>query len=109
MRVSSICWYTNIDHNRRRVKLNLTKGFNECDYMKYSNYDAIEVSKVENIPSDYYGLMGVPITFLNKYCPNQFEIIGHEHDLDGNGKDLGQFEVDGKGVYKRILIRAIKD
>lgn len=107
MRVSSICWFTNIDHKRRGTQLIITKDYNEKNYSKYSNYDAIEVSKVENIPMGYDGLMGVPITFLNKYCPSQFEIIGHEHDLDGNGADIGQFEVDGKGVYKRILIRPI--
>jgi hypothetical protein len=105
MRVSSICWYTNINHNRRNIQLALSKSFNTTEYPKYSNYDAIEVSKVENIPMGYDGVMGVPITFLHKYCPSQFEILGHEHDLDGNGTDIGQFEVNGKGVYKRILIR----
>ena len=53
-------------------------------------------------------IWGVPITFLYKYCPTQFEIIGHEHDLDGIGTSIGQFEVNGKGVYKRILIRKKK-
>ena len=109
MMVSSICWYTNIEHNRRGIQLMLTREYNDSDYNRYSNYDAIEVSKVENIPMDYYGEMGVPITFLNKYCPDQFEIIGHEHDIDGYGKDIGQFEVNGKGVYKRILIRRLKN
>jgi hypothetical protein len=87
----------------------LSRKYKDSDYNRYSNYDAIEVSKVENIPMNYYGEMGVPITFLNKYCPDQFEIIGHEHDIDGYGKDIGQFEVNGKGVYKRILIRRLKN
>ena len=80
-------------------------------YPKYDNYDAINVDKVLDIPVDYDGVMGVPITFLDKYNPEQFEIIGHEHDLNGNGGRgiaHGQFEVKNKGVYKRILIQRIK-
>ena len=58
----------------------------------------------------YSGIMGVPISFLDKYCPEQFEIIGHEHDLKGTGdsESVNQFLVDGKGVFKRILIRNVQ-
>ena len=107
MRVSSICWFTNIEHSRRNEYLDLYKKYNEKEFPKYDNYDAIECGKVCEIPMDYEGVVGVPITFLDKYNPKQFEIIGHEHDLlgDGGSEHIGQFEVNGKGTYKRILIR----
>lgn len=104
-------WFTNIDHAKRHQMLPLDLGFtyagHEEDYPKYDNYDAINVDKVSQIPCDYMGVMGVPITFLDKYCPEQFVLIGHEHDLDGSGHsgDVGQLEVNGCGKYKRILIR----
>lgn len=69
-------WFTNIPHNSRKKPLILTKTYNAEDYPKYDNYDAIEVNKTKNIPIDYDGVMGVPISFLDKYCPTQFEIIG---------------------------------
>ena len=75
--VKGLCrWFTNIPHNRRNTELDLFRKYNETDYPKYDNYDAIEVPKVTDIPMDYEGIMGVPITFLDKYCPTQFEIIG---------------------------------
>ena len=72
----NICWFTNLPSTKRNEELVLVKKYNSIDYPKYDNYDAIEVSKVANIPIDYDGIMGVPITFLYKYNPNQFEIIG---------------------------------
>lgn len=110
-RMAAACWFTNLDHAKRHQMLPLDLGFtytgHEEDYPKYDNYDAINVDKVSQIPCDYMGVMGVPITFLDKYCPEQFVLIGHEHDLDGTGMgcDAGQFEVGGQGKYKRILIR----
>ena len=110
-RMAAACWFTNLDHAKRHQMLPLDLGFtytgHEADYPKYDNYDAINVDKVSEIPCDYMGVMGVPITFLDKYCPEQFVLIGHEHDLDGTGMggDAGQFEVGGQGKYKRILIR----
>ncbi len=101
-------WFTNVPHDKRNIPLDLYKKYSADEYPKYDNYDAIEVSKVSEIPMDYEGVMGVPISFLDKYCPTQFEIIGHEHDLDGIGTSIGQFEVNGKGVYKRLLIRKKK-
>ena len=110
-RLASACWFTNLDHQKRHEPLDLRgvyyKG-NEDKYPKYDNYDAIEVSKTANIPCDYDGIMGVPITFLDKYCPEQFMILGHEHDVTGVGGvgvPEGQFLVNGHGVYKRVLIR----
>lgn len=75
----NILWYTNLDHKKRHAPLDLRgvyyKG-NENKYPHYDNYDAIEVSKTADIPCDYDGIMGVPITFLDKYCPEQFMILG---------------------------------
>ncbi len=74
----NICWFTNMEHKKRQEDIILFRTYkgNETDYPKYDNYDAIEVSKVKNIPKDYYGVMGVPITYLTKHNPDQFEIIG---------------------------------
>ena len=72
----NICWYTNIPHSRRNTPLDLYKKYSADEYPKYENYDAIEVSKVSEIPINYDNVMGVPITFLDKYCPTQFEIVG---------------------------------
>ena len=96
IRVSGVVWYTNMDTELRHQKLTLTQTYDENLYPHYSNYDAIEVSKVKNIPMDYKGLMGVPITFMTKYCPEQFEIV----DL------LGVPQIDGKNIYKRLIIKA---
>lgn len=102
IRVSSVCWFTNLEHHKRNEPLYLIKQYkgHEQDYPKYDNYDAIEVSKVENIPYDYDGVMGVPITFLDKYCPDQFEIIKFR-----KGDDDKDLTINGKSPYFRILIR----
>ena len=72
----AITWYTNLDIKKRHEEMVLVKKYNPLDYPKYDNYDAIEVSKVKDIPKDYDGVMGVPITFLDKFNPEQFEILG---------------------------------
>ena len=72
---------------------------------KYDNYDAIEVPKVNAIPSDYQGVMGVPITFLDKYCPEQFEIIGIDRYVADNPHYGRRFTLNGKETYARILIK----
>ena len=102
MRVSSICWFTNLDHKKRHEELVLYKKYNEEEYPKYDNYDAIEVSKTRDIPMDYDGVMGVPITFLDKYCPTQFQIIKFR-----KGDDNKDLSVNGKCPYFRILIKRI--
>ena len=99
----NICWYTNIGHSRRNTELDLYKNYSADEYPKYDNYDAIEVSKVSEIPMDYEGVMGVPITFLDKYCPTQFEIIKFR-----KGDDDKDLSVNGKCPYFRILIRKKK-
>ena len=109
----NICWYTNIGHSRRNTELDLYKKYSADEYPKYDNYDAIEVSKVEKIPMDYDGVMGVPITFLDKYCPTQFEIIwttdrGGDGMLDELKLPHTRYDapvINGKGLYKRIFIR----
>ena len=110
----NIVWYTNLDNEKRHCRIPLKEKYyrNEGKYPKYDNYDAIEVSKVINIPCDYDGLMGVPVTFLSKYCPEQFQLIGHDHDLTGDGGagiSDGQFICNGKNVYKRVLIKLVKN
>ena len=115
MRVSSICWYTNIDHNKRNQPLDLYKSYNEIDFPKYDNYDAIEVSKVADIPMNYDGVMGVPITFLDKYCPSQFEIVGITENADylksiyiPNQPKYDRPYINGKRIYSRLLIKMRK-
>lgn len=81
-KMGNTCWFTNLDHGRRHKKLSLmtqsdiTKFVTKKPFEKYDNYDAIEISLVKNIPSDYDGVMGVPISFLDKYSPEQFDIVG---------------------------------
>lgn len=98
----SAWWFTNIDIQKRHAPLDLYMRYhgNEDHYPKYDNYDAINVDKTCEIPEDYDGVMGVPITFLDKYCPEQFEIIKFRKGNDD--KDLC---VNGKCPYFRILIR----
>jgi hypothetical protein len=98
--MGDIIWLTNLPHKKRNEFLTFTKTYNENDYQKYDNYDGIEVSKVADIPKDYKGVMGVPITFLTKYNPQQFEIVGFRKGDDG--KDL---RVNGKDKYFRILVK----
>ena len=83
VRVNSTVWFTNLPHDKRKAKLLFVHEYNDEDYPSYDNYDAINVNKVKDIPVDYEGIIGVPITFLNKYNPDQFEIVGL-----GNGTAL---------------------
>ena len=85
--LGNICWYTNLDHNKRHEELDLYKKYDPEEYPRYDNYDAIEVSKVSDIPRDYYGVMGVPITFMDKYSPEQFEVLGLTTGRDEFGKE----------------------
>lgn len=101
IRVSGVNWFTNLEIQKRHEDLILYKHYNQDDYPKYDNYDAINVNKTAEIPSDYYGMMGVPITFLDKYNPEQFEILGTS-TMD---MTKGAPYVDGKRIYERILIR----
>ena len=126
IQVKGVRWFTNIDHGKRHKPLSLlTKDDNlrfnkklknpkyQNIYKKYDNYDAIEIPLTEVIPSDYDGVMGVPISFLDKYCPEQFKIIDISSKLANpifvNGKrGSGRFYVNGKRLYDRIAIKKIK-
>ena len=95
-------WLTNLDNFKRHEDIVLTKNYfgNENNYPQYDNYNGIHIDKTENIPSDYTGYMGVPITFLHKFNPNQFEIV--KFRKGDNEKDLS---INGKYPYFRILVR----
>lgn len=95
-------WLTNLDTFKRHEDINLTKKYlgNEAEYPKYDNYDGINVNKTKDIPSDYKGVIGVPITFLHKFNPDQFEII--KFRKGNNEKDLS---INGKCPYFRILVK----
>ena len=130
IRVKGVRWFTNMDYVERHTELELWKKYTPEEYPKYDNYDAINVDKTADIPEDYFGVMGVPITFLDKYNPDQFEILGMCENLDLYGlktrvytsqecKDRyfelfqkkGTYDlnaagvVNGKKVYQRILIK----
>lgn len=114
-RLASACWYTNLDHIKRHEKIETTYLYSKKDtlypdlYSKYDNFDAININKVSEIPMDYEDIMGVPITFMDKYNPEQFEIVGCTYNY-GIPKDWSEDTnmqpiVNGEPVYKRILIR----
>jgi len=109
IRVSGVVWYTNLDHKKRHEELILVKRYrgNEDEYPRYDNYDAIEVSRTQDIPMDYAGVMGVPITFLTKYNPEQFELLGSNRgiDQDPNGIYGKGSYLNGKETFKRLFIR----
>ena len=123
-RLGNSCWYSNLEHGRRHRPLNLLSykeniedsrhnDIRSIGYKQYDNYDAIEVPYTDAIPSDYDGAIGVPISFLDKYCPEQFEILGAT-ESEGKGfsnglwdesSGISQATVNGERVYKRIFIR----
>lgn len=103
----NINWYTNLDFAKRHEKIILRKEYNDKEYPKYETYDAIEVSKVTNIPVNYNGIMGVPISFISKYNPEQFEIVGEFNHGSDNIFDLAKPIINGKVLYPRIAIRRI--
>ena len=127
IRVKGVRWFTNLDHGRRHTPLDLMSMADNLkfsrhkdirgmeSYQRYDNYDVIEVPYTDAIPSDYEGVMGVPISFLDKYCPEQFEIIGMAED---NGKGYSGASskwdginphciIDGQAKFKRIFIKRI--
>ena len=129
IRVSGVVWFTNLDHGRRHeplllmtmadnIKFSRHKEIKDIGYQHYDNYDAIEVPYTDSIPSDYDGVMGVPISFMDKYCPEQFEIIGAT-ESEGKGFSNGIYNAQStinqalitpphqeqRRVYKRIFIK----
>ena len=122
--MGNVCWFTNLDISKRHERLPLYKQYTPDEFPKYDNYDAIKVNKTSDIPYDYDGVMGVPITFMDKYNPEQFEILGITQRNDDpykikyytikeykNANDLnarGVLMINGtpKSIYARILIRS---
>lgn len=134
IRVSGVVWFTNLDTNKRHEELDLYRKYSPEEYSFYDNYGAINVDKTADIPIDYEGIMGVPITFMDKYCPEQFEILGMCENEDlyklktkmyttveckqayyNKFKRKGTYDLNASGVilkngiqekvYQRILIR----
>ncbi len=108
IRVKGVRWFTNMDYPQRYEDLILYKKYEIENYPKYDNYDAINVDKTSDIPIDYDGLMGVPITFLDKYNPNQFEIIGSMASTTIDDFSLGYPYINGKKKYARVIIKRKK-
>ena len=113
IRVKGVRWFTNMDYVERHTDLDLWKIYTPEEYPKYDNYDAINVDKTSEIPMDYFGVMGVPITFLDKYNPEQFEIVGAT-ESEGKGFSFGLWREESRVAqplinkerkYKRIFIR----
>ena len=105
-KVNGLCrWFTNLEHDKRSEELYCGETYSEEKYPKYDNYDAIEVSKVCEIPKDYDGIMGVPITFLDNYNPSQFEIVGLDRYVEDNPHYGKRFTINNRETYARILIR----
>lgn len=103
--MGNICWFTNLDHHKRHEELILHRHYTSHEYPNYDNYHAINVDKIIDIPCDYDGVMGVPITFLDKYNPEQFEIIGIDRYVEDNPNYGKRFTINNKEVYARILIK----
>lgn len=101
----NVGWFTNLDFEKRHATLDLYKRYTPEEYPQYDNYDAINVAKVADIPYDYDGAMGVPITFLDKYNPEQFEIIGLDRYIEGNKTPNRRMRIGGKELYARIICR----
>ncbi|MDY5384874.1 MAG: adenine-specific methyltransferase EcoRI family protein, partial [Campylobacter sp.] len=102
-------WLTNLEHKKRHEELDLYKKYNPQEFPKYDNYDAINVDKTADIPYDYYEPMGVPITFLDKYSPEQFEILGQMANTKVDEHNFGYPFINGERKYARILIKRIKN
>lgn len=109
IRVSGVTWFTNLEIKKRHEDLILYKTYNEIDYPKYDNYDAINVDKTKDIPADYGGDIGVPITFLDKYNPEQFKIIGL--GISNSGKEIGvqPYKEEHKKYRKEVQKRGAVD
>lgn len=109
IRVKGVRWYTNLDFNERHEDLILYKKYNEEEHPKYENFDAINVDVTKDIPVDYAGAMGVPITFIDKYNPDQFEIIGL--GISNSGIEIGvePYKPEHKKFRKEIQKRGAVD
>lgn len=115
-RLGNSCWFTNLDHGKRHqpltlmttidnIKFSKHKEIKGKEYQKYDTYDAINIPFTDAIPSDYDGVMGVPISFLDKYSPEQFEILGIDRYIEDNPNYGKRFTIGGNEIYARILIK----
>lgn len=113
--IGNSAWFTNLDHKKRHEEIPLYKTYSADEFPSYDNYNAIDVSRVSDIPEDFNGVMGVPITFLGKYCPEQFEIVGSDYMVkegklpslvkqSWNGK-IDRGYINGTRQYSRLFIR----
>ncbi len=107
--LGNACWFTNLDIQRRHEKLILYRSYNEADYPRFDNYDAIEVSKVVDIPLDYDGVIGVPLTFLDKHNPDQFEIVGMTKTWCGCQSKTYPRQVQVSGDGRRAVVTKLND
>ena len=100
-------WFTNLDVSLRHEMISLNCSYSEDEHPRFDNYEAIYVAKVSDIPNDFWGVMAVPLTILGKYNPSQFEIVGEANHGSDNPFDLFKPILNGKEIYKRILVRRI--
>lgn len=116
--LGNACWYTNLDISKRHEELILFKKYTPEEYPTYANYDAIEVGQTKDIPADYFGEMGVPVTYLDKFNPEQFEITGSSRTLGRSMSEIAEkgsyaqggprFYLDnGDGTYRRLYDRIV--
>ena len=105
--MGSVMWFTNLDHQKRHESLILFRKYNPTDYPHYDNYDAIEVAKVADIPCDYDGAMGVPITFLDKFNPEQFEILGITDRQNTSGLRTKKYSIEDSHKYNDLNARGV--
>ena len=109
IRVKGVRWYTNLDIRQRHEEMILVKHYNPEEYPRYENFDAINVDKTSNIPCDFDGVMGVPITFMDKYSPDQFEIIGLGIANLGLGIGVKPYKPEHKSYRKEVQKRGAVD
>lgn len=107
IRVKGVRWWTNLDYKERHEKLPLYKTYNADEYPKYDNYDAINVDKTADIPMDYDGVMGVPITFMDKYNAEQFEILGITDRQNTSGLRIKKYTEDDSPKYNDLNARSV--
>ena len=104
-RMGNICWYTNIDIEKRHEAMTLFRNYSPEKYPKYDNFDAINIDRTMDIPCDYYGVMGVPITFMDKHSPEQFDILGKIDAGEITEYNLARPIIKGVALYKLIAIK----
>jgi hypothetical protein len=107
VKVPAICWYTTLQISKYHENMVLFRKYNPEAYPRYDNYDAINVDKTCDIPEDYDGAMGVPISFMDKYNPKQFEILGLDRYIKDNPHYGHRFTLNNKETYARILIKKL--